>query len=385
MKNHYIQRIVATAALTAVCLGATVQFGLPQVAYAVSEDAGAPVMMTVDGVDVRQNEYASYFRYCKAAYESSAGVGPYLWSLSPDAVQTLIDAADQNCLYARVVVNHFNELDLKLDRDTAWDYKNTLNQTKTQLKEQGMEFEDWLDSMGIDEEFYRNIFAQGYYLDALDEYYFGEGGQLAPEESDIRAEFDTYYKAKHILVRNTDGEGNALTGDALSEKQALVEELQARIDAGESFDELMNEYSEDTGLAFNPEGIMYIQDNGTYVQGFVDGVMALEPGQISSQPVESEYGWHIIERLPLTEEDYTQLRPDIVYTLTGQTIDDLLNTWMTEADVEYPEGHDDLTIESVLGEEVPDIADLMGDAAASSGAASSSEGAASSEAASSAE
>ena len=130
---------------------------------------------------------------------------------------------------------------------------------------------------------------------------------------------------------------------------------------------------------------MYIQDDGTYVQGFVDGVMALEPGQISSQPVESEYGWHIIERLPLTEEDYTQLRPDIVYTLTGQTIDDLLNTWMTEADVEYPEGHDDLTIESVLGEEVPDIADLMGDAAASSGAASSSEGAASSEAASSAE
>ncbi len=385
MKNS-VKRIVATVAMTAVCLGATMQIGLPQVAYAVNEDADAPVMITIDGTEVRQGEYADYFSYCKAMIESNSGMGPYVWSMYPDALQQLIEATDQNCLYARVVVDHFNELGLKLDRDTAWNYKSTMNKTKTELQKQGMDFDSWLSSMGMDEEFYNNIFAQGYYLEALDEYYFGVGGEKAPSEDELRAEFDKYYKAKHILIRNTDDEGNELTGDALAEKQQLAQELQDRINAGEDFDELMNEYSEDTGLMFSPEGYLF-QDDGTYVEGFVNGVKALQPGETSKELVESEFGWHIIQRVPLTDEDYQSMRPDLVYALTGESIDDLLNTWMEEAQIEYPEGHENLTIADVLGEEagaVPDISELLG-GSTSSGAASSSAASSSSSAASSAE
>ncbi len=385
MKNS-VKRIVATVAMTAVCLGATMQIGLPQVAYAVNEDADAPVMITIDGTEVRQGEYADYFSYCKAMIESNSGMGPYVWSMYPDALQQLIEATDQNCLYARVVVDHFNELGLKLDRDTAWNYKSTMNKTKTELQKQGMDFDSWLSSMGMDEEFYNNIFAQGYYLEALDEYYFGVGGEKAPSEDELRAEFDKYYKAKHILIRNTDDEGNELTGDALAEKQKLAQELQDRINAGEDFDELMNEYSEDTGLQFSPEGYIF-QDDGTYVEGFVNGVKALQPGETSKELVESEFGWHIIRREPLTDEDYQSMRPDLVYALTGESIDDLLNTWMEEAQIEYPEGHENLTIADVLGEEagaVPDISELLG-GSTSSGAASSSAASSSSSAASSAE
>ncbi len=385
MKNS-VKRIVATVAMTAVCLGATMQIGLPQVAYAVNEDADAPVMITIDGTEVRQGEYADYFSYCKAMIESNSGMGPYVWSMYPDALQQLIEATDQNCLYARVVVDHFNELGLKLDRDTAWNYKSTMNKTKTELQKQGMDFDSWLSSMGMDEEFYNNIFAQGYYLEALDEYYFGVGGEKAPSEDELRAEFDKYYKAKHILIRNTDDEGNELTGDALAEKQKLAQELQDRINAGEDFDELMNEYSEDTGLQFSPEGYIF-QGDGTYVEGFVNGVKALQPGETSKELVESEFGWHIIRREPLTDEDYQSMRPDLVYALTGESIDDLLNTWMEEAQIEYPEGHENLTIADVLGEEagaVPDISELLG-GSTSSGAASSSAASSSSSAASSAE
>lgn len=372
--KSYVKRIVATAAMTAVCLGATMQLGLPQVAYAVSEDSGAPVMLTINGVDVRQGEYADYFSYCKVALENSSGMSAYLWSMYPDALQQLIQSTDQNCLYARVVVDHFNELGLKLDRSTAWDYKNTMNKTKSQLAAQGVDFDEWLASMGMDRELYRNIFAQGYYLDALNEYYFGVGGEKAPAESELRAEFDKYYKAKHILIRNTDNEGNPLDAAALAEKKALAEEIQDRVNAGEDFDELMNEYSEDTGLAFSPEGYTF-QDDGSFVQGFVDGVKALEPGQISSAPVESDYGWHIIERVPLTDEDYESMRAELIYTLTGESMDDLVSTWMDEAKIEYPDGHDALTITDVLGEDAaaPDISDLLGGAASSQADSSAAE------------
>lgn len=394
MVKSYVKRIAATAVMTAVCLGATVQIGLPDVAYAV-DTSDKEVMMTINGTDILKNEYVDYYSYCKAMMENSYGMGQYLWSMYPEAVQQLVAATDNNCLYARTVVEKFNELGLSLDearnktwRGSAWDLKQTKNQTISKLAEQGMTFDEWLQSMGMDEEMYNNIFAQGYYYEALNDYYFGVGGENAPAEDEIKAEFEKFYKAKHILIMNTDEYGNELTGDALAEKEALVKQIQQELADGADFDELMNKYSEDTGLATNPNGYIF-QDDGSFVDEFVKGTEALEIGEISSEPVKSDYGWHIIKREKLTDEDYETYRPQLVYNLTGMTIDSLIEQWMSEAEVTYPEGHEDLTITDVLGEEagnVPSMEDLLGGSSSTTDDGTSStntDGAASSSAASS--
>ena len=394
MVKSYVKRIAATAVMTAVCLGATVQIGLPDVAYAV-DTSDKEVMMTINGTDILKNEYVDYYSYCKAMMESTYGMGEYLWSMYPEAVQQLVAATDNNCLYARTVVEKFNELGLSLDearnktwRGSAWDLKQTKNQTISKLAEQGMTFDEWLQSMGMDEEMYDNIFAQGYYYEALNDYYFGMGGENAPAEDEIKAEFENFYKAKHILIMNTDEYGNELTGDALAEKEALVKQIQQELADGADFDELMNKYSEDTGLATNPNGYIF-QDDGSFVDEFVKGTVALEIGEISSEPVKSDYGWHIIKREKLTDEDYETYRPQLVYNLTGMTIDSLIEQWMSEAEVTYPEGHEDLTITDILGEEagnVPSMEDLLGGSSSTTDDGTSStntDGAASSSAASS--
>lgn len=394
MVKSYVKRIAATAVMTAVCLGATVQIGLPDVAYAV-DTSDKEVMMTINGTDILKNEYVDYYSYCKAMMENSYGMGQYLWSMYPEAVQQLVAATDNNCLYARTVVEKFNELGLSLDearnktwRGSAWDLKQTQNQTISKLAEQGMTFDEWLQSMGMDEEMYNNIFAQGYYYEALNDYYFGVGGENAPAEDEIKAEFEKFYKAKHILIMNTDEYGNELTGDALAEKEALVKQIQQELADGADFDELMNKYSEDTGLATNPNGYIF-QDDGSFVDEFVKGTEALEIGEISSEPVKSDYGWHIIKREKLTDEDYETYRPQLVYNLTGMTIDSLIEQWMSEAEVTYPEGHEDLTITDILGEEagnVPSMEDLLGGSSSTTDDGTSStntDGAASSSAASS--
>ena len=213
------------------------------------------------------------------------------------------------------------------------------------------------------------------------------GGENAPAEDEIKAEFEKFYKAKHILIMNTDEYGNELTGDALAEKEALVKQIQQELADGADFDELMNKYSEDTGLATNPNGYIF-QDDGSFVDEFVKGTEALEIGEISSEPVKSDYGWHIIKREKLTDEDYDAYRPQLVYNLTGMTIDSLIEQWMSEAEVTYPEGHEDLTITDVLGEEagnVPSMEDLLGGSSSADDGTSSTntDGATSSSAASS--
>lgn len=358
--KKYMKRIAATAVVTAVCLGATMQLGLPQVAYAVKETSDAPVMMTVDGASVRKGEYADYFGYCKVILENNYGMGPYVWAMYPDTTQQLIEQTDSFCVYARVVVSQFEALGLRLDRSKAWEYKTTKNLMTERLAVQGMTFEQWLDSMGINEQIYRNILAQGYYVEALDAHYFGKGGEKAPAEDEIRAAFDKYYKAKHILIQGVDETGNPLPAEELAKREALVQEIQEKLSAGGDFDALMKKHSQDPGLATMPNGYIF-QDNGEFMPEFVEGAKALSVGETSATPAKTSYGWHIIKREPLTDKDYEQIRSQLIYDLTGENIDDLLDKWMQDAKIEFPDGHDALTIADVLGEGgMPSLDDLMG-------------------------
>lgn len=117
------------------------------------------------------------------------------------------------------------------------------------------------------------------------------------------------YQAKHILLLTVDMEGEqvqqgdgtyaypALPAEKVAEQKKLAEDLLAQLQGAEDlpakFDELMNQYSEDTGLKSNPDG--YTTTTGEMVPPFEKAALALKPGEISGI-VESSYGYHIILR-----------------------------------------------------------------------------------------
>ncbi|MGM9611922.1 MAG: peptidylprolyl isomerase [Butyricicoccus sp.] len=369
--KSYVKRIAATAVMTAVCLGATMHFGLPSVAYAVSEASDAPVMMTINGVDVRKGEYTQFYSFVKTQMENMYGMGPYLWTMSEGSEQSLVGATDQTCLVARLAADKFNELGLRLGSDKAWELKS-LEQQLTQIaRGQGIDLDGYLDmAFGLNKQEFRNMVARDYYIEAIQDYYFGEGGEKAPAESEVLDTFhNSYYRVKHILITNTDENGEKLTGDALAAKQQILQEVEEKLAAGEDFDALMKQYGEDPGMESNPDGYL-IDQNGATLDGsymvseFTEGATALAVGETSAQPVETDYGWHIITRVPATDEDYQEARLFVVQEMTGEDINSLLSTWIDEAEVTYPDGHEDLKITDVLGEEAaaPSLDDLMGGA-----------------------
>ena len=379
MKN-YVKRIAATAVMTAVCLGATMQIGLPAVAYEIKEAADAPVMMTVNGVEIRKGEYAQRFNYVKTQMENMYGMGPYIWSMQPDSEQALVASTDEVCMMASIAAAKFHELGLKLGADKAWEYKSFQKEIGEMVAAQGMDFEDYLKTFGLTERQFRNLVARDYYIEALQEYYFGANGEKAPSEEEMHQAFDeNYFRVKHILISDKDATGADLTGDALAEKQALVQEVQDKLAAGEDFDALMEQYGEDPGMETNKDGYLIDKDgatlDGSYmVEEFTKGATALAVDEIS-EPVKSDFGWHIIKRVPETEQDFEDARYALVYALTGESINSLLSEWIEAAEVEYPEGHEELTIVDVLGEDAaaPSLDDLMGDAASSDTADASAE------------
>ncbi len=108
------------------------------------------------------------------------------------------------------------------------------------------------------------------------------------DEDDFAAwqEENGYLAAKHILV------------DDLETAEYLYDLLVADITL---FDELMLGYTTDPGITSYPDG--YFFGPGEMVASFEESTAALEVGEMS-EPIYSDYGYHIILRIPYDWESY---------------------------------------------------------------------------------
>lgn len=103
-------------------------------------------------------------------------------------------------------------------------------------------------------------------------------------------------KVRHILVKPS---------EIMSDSQAkeLVASLKARAEAGEDFADLAREYSEDIGSA-QEGGDLGWTTPGQMVPEFEQTMQITAVGEISD-PVKSQFGWHVLEVLDRRDEDMT--------------------------------------------------------------------------------
>lgn len=175
--------------------------------------------------------------------------------------------------------------------------------------------------------------------------YFGENGTMKPTDADLLSYIENdrkLYSAKHILLLTVDPDTmEPLDEAAAAEKKAQAEDLLRQLressDPAALFDQLMNEYSEDTGLATNPDGYHAVE-SGQMVAEFEEASLALEPGEISDI-VETDYGYHIIQRIPL-EVEPTDYQADFVQEKMTQ----LQQGWLDENEIVTNEAFDQLDV-----------------------------------------
>ncbi len=119
---------------------------------------------------------------------------------------------------------------------------------------------------------------------------------------------EEYMYANHILLMTMDPQTReALDDETKAQKKAQIDEIYEKIAAVKDdpealvklFKELKEEYCEDTGKTAYPDG--YVFTPGTMVPEFENTVLSLGDYGLS-EPVESDYGYHIILRLPLATD-----------------------------------------------------------------------------------
>ncbi|WP_455199629.1 SurA N-terminal domain-containing protein, partial [Kaarinaea lacus] len=96
-------------------------------------------------------------------------------------------------------------------------------------------------------------------------------------------------KARHILIQVEEGADEA----TINKAREKIEAIQARIKAGESFEALAKELSEDPGSSELGGDLGYF-GRGIMDPGFEDAAYSLKVGEVS-EPVMSSFGFHLIK------------------------------------------------------------------------------------------
>jgi peptidyl-prolyl cis-trans isomerase SurA len=112
----------------------------------------------------------------------------------------------------------------------------------------------------------------------------------------------TQTRARHILIKT-----NELTSEADARVRLL--QLKERIDNGVKFDELARLHSEDASASKG--GDLGWINPGDTVPDFEKAMNALQPGE-ASEPIQSPFGWHLIQVLERRDQDVTQERQKLL-------------------------------------------------------------------------
>ncbi|MFZ5529476.1 MAG: peptidylprolyl isomerase [Pseudomonadota bacterium] len=137
--------------------------------------------------------------------------------------------------------------------------------------------------------------------------------------------------ARHILIK---------TGEIVSEGEARnrLLQLKERLDNGAKFAELARLYSED-GSAANGGDLGWLSPGET-VPEFERAMEALRPGQ-TSIPVQTEFGWHLIQVIERRNQDVTEERQRLLahQAIRALKADEAYQDWVRQlrdrAYVEY--------------------------------------------------
>ncbi len=127
--------------------------------------------------------------------------------------------------------------------------------------------------------------------------------------------------ARHILVNAEEGASDA----DLETARSKATDLLAKIKAGESFEALAKEYSDDAGSAIEGGDLGYF-GRGMMVTAFDDVVFTMQTGEVS-ELVQTPFGFHIIKLEDIREgstKSFEEVRADLELSYREQQAEDVL-------------------------------------------------------------
>lgn len=335
-------------------------------------------VMTVDGVDVSFDEYMYYLNTAASTlisyYQSSTGGGVdwdgvCIYDKTKTNAEWCINEALYNAAQGCVIMSKgksMNALPTDEQLKSLEDNISTIRKNYEESDDPDAAFADALNGQGFTLESFKAVNKINFTLSNIFTSLYGENGEkLSEEKLQNYIEENGYMTSAHILFRTKEdvkGENGQTTQEELSdsakaEKKAQAEKLCKELKAikddtqrKEKFFEYMKEYSEDPGKESFPNGYCFTE--GTMVEEYTDTTRELKNYEVSDV-VESDFGYHIIMRLPTVSSDVDTAN-QYGYTLgqmaSSYDFDEEMKTWDVTDKAKFNSGYKSFDFTQFFGD-----------------------------------
>lgn len=297
---------------------------------------GSKPIATVGDIKITKSEFEFYLDSIKNQMSDTELQTDEDWQTKEIEGKKAIDVAKQKAMDNAVRNAIYIEAAEAAGLSLTSEEEKTIAATKEQLiSGYGSEkaYKEFLKSSNITDGFIEMMCKSSVYYNKI-------GAMVSSEISITEEEKKAYFeenksdfeseirKAKHILIATIDPNTNQpKSQDEQDAASYLANEILDRVQNGEDFDKLMYEYSEDPGLESSPNG--YVFSSGEMVSEFEEATDSVGFGEIAL--CKSDFGYHIIKRLPITYEDAAQQVESEMY---GALIDEKVEAWKREYSIE---------------------------------------------------
>lgn len=296
----------------------------------------------VNDTDMTADEFGYYVYISQSQMIQEAGVSTsdadaveQYWEEETDGKKNIDAALDKAVEDASNLLVRYNKA-IEMGIEFTDEDKADLDAQIASMKEQTggeMGYKNQLAMLGTTAEAFESLYKKNMIVSKLAEKLEADG-TLAVDDNAVKDYItNNYVKAQHILFLTQDQTtGESFDAATLEEKRAKAEATLEKIDAGEDFATLMNELSEDTGLANYPDGYEFTK--GEMVPQFEEAAFGLEVNAVSGI-VETSYGYHIIKRLPfeVTEEKIAQYSENAKAAVQSEKMETLTKEWKEASEV----------------------------------------------------
>lgn len=147
-------------------------------------------------------------------------------------------------------------------------------------------------------------------------------------DADLKAEYDQLvaansgkeYRARHILVEKED------------EAKAIIKSLKG----GAKFEDIAKKQSKDAGSGANGGDLDWAAAS-SYVPEFSEAMVKLEKGQLTQEPVKSQFGWHVIRVDDVRQAElpkFEEIKPQIAQQMQQQKLQEFQKNLRDKAKIQ---------------------------------------------------
>jgi parvulin-like peptidyl-prolyl isomerase len=304
-----------------IALLAALAFGVALVGCGGDDDDGSgdvpPTAIAVVGDrEIPKTEYDRLLTQAQATYEAreqefpEAGT-PEFAQLRNALVRSLVEQAQFEIAAEELDVTVTEEeLDKRLDELKQQFFDGDEQKYKDELEKQGLTEEQVLKDLRtrmLSEKIFEKVTSEVKVTDADIQAYY--------EQNKAQFEQPASREVRHILVKS----------------KAKADDIHAQLENGGNFAKLAKQFSTDP--ASKNEGGKFTAQKGATVAPFDKVAFELETGELS-EPVKTQFGWHIIEAVGDVQEASTQplseVEESISTTLLEEKKNARINEWIKE-------------------------------------------------------